>query len=575
MMQKIIGAPQVFLAVTVAFFMVASTANAAAPETKMGTDFDLQGFINDAIKAGQKRIVIAPGKYRVTPKNREHLVLRDLQDVQIIADGAEMICTQTTRALTIANCKNLTLRGLTIDYDPLPFTQGRITALSPDKKVHDIEIFDGYPSAKTAINFKYEIFAPDTRTLRGEAPGLKSVEALDEKHLRLTKNGGNANDPEQVGDIIAIGSETAPGGSIPHAIFLEKSAHVRLENVDLWASNCFGFLEVDCDGTTYQKCHIDRRPLASDLARRGDARIRSLDADAFHSKFAVKGPQLIECSAKFMGDDAVNINGSYSMITSSNGAEIRVLSKDRALEIGEPVELWSYEGVRLPDAQIIKVEADGKINDDERAFLLKQRMDEGIRTKWNANAYKVTLDRAIDVPLGSLIASTKRMGNGFLVQNCDFGFNRSRGILIKASDGKVVGNKITGSRMMAILVAPEYWWLEAGSSNNVEIRDNVISDCGDVGIEVVAHAGNGKLAPSGAHQNIVISGNEITGSPLPNIVVTSTDNLKISDNKLAPSATKKLSGHALYMLQLKPESLEAIMTINCNAPIVKGNAETK
>ena len=227
--------------------------------------------------------------------------------------------------------------------------------------------------------------------------------------------------------------------------------------------------------------------------------------------------------------------------------------------------------MRLPDAIVTKIEPDGKINEAERAFLSKQRMDEWIRTKWNADAYKVTLDRAVELPLGSLIASTKRMGNGFLVQGCDFGFNRSRGILIKASDGKVIGNKITGSRMMAILVAPEYWWLESGSSNNVEIRGNVISDCLDVGIEVVAHTGTGKLAPSGAHRNIVISGNKISNSPLPNIVVTSTSDLKIEGNALAPSATKKLSGHALYMLSLKAETLEPVMTINCAAPTVRGN----
>ena len=41
----------------------------------------------------------------------------------------------------------MTVLGLTIDYDPLPFTQGRIVSLSEDKRVHEIELFDGYPTA--------------------------------------------------------------------------------------------------------------------------------------------------------------------------------------------------------------------------------------------------------------------------------------------------------------------------------------------------------------------------------------------------------------------------------------------
>ena len=118
---------------TVCLWLCGPAAKAAAPGP--GTPFDLQGFIDQEIKAGTQRIVVPPGRYRVTPKNRQHLVLRGLKDVQIIADGVEMICTETTRALTITRCTNVTVRGLVIDYDPLPFTQGRITGFSADKKV--------------------------------------------------------------------------------------------------------------------------------------------------------------------------------------------------------------------------------------------------------------------------------------------------------------------------------------------------------------------------------------------------------------------------------------------------------
>jgi hypothetical protein len=87
-----------------------------------------------------------------------------------------------------------------------------------------------------------------------------------------------------------------------------------------------------------------------------------------------------------------------------------------------------------------------------------------------------------------------------------------------AKDGQFIG---------AILVAPEYWWLESGSSNNVEIRDNTIAACRVRPILVQAHGGegliSGKPAPSGAHNNLTIAKNVISDSPLPNIEVTSTD----------------------------------------------------
>ena len=78
-----------------------------------------------------------------------HLLLNDLKDVQIVADGVEMICTETTRALTVSHCTNVTLRGLAIHYDPLPYTQGRITAISADRQVYDIDSSTAIPAAES------------------------------------------------------------------------------------------------------------------------------------------------------------------------------------------------------------------------------------------------------------------------------------------------------------------------------------------------------------------------------------------------------------------------------------------
>ena len=111
--------------------------------------------------------------------------------------------------------------------------------------------------------------------------------------------------------------------------------------------------------------------------------------------------------------------------------------------------------------------------------------------------YEVVIERAVELPRGSIIAAANRIGNGFAVIGCDFGFNRSRGILIKASNGRVVNNTLQGCWGEAIKVAPEYWWLEAGSSNNVLIAGNRISDCLGDGIAVYAEAGAGGPAPAG------------------------------------------------------------------------------
>ncbi|MFC1765192.1 right-handed parallel beta-helix repeat-containing protein [Planctomycetota bacterium] len=516
-----------------------------------GVSFDLQAYIDREVKAGKKLIEINPGRYRVTPRNRAHLRLQNLDNLSIDATGVEMVCTETTRALTIENCRALTLIGLTIDYDPLPFTQGRIVNMSPDGLIHDIELFEGYPTSGEITGTKYEIFRSDTRTLRFGSYYGCTVTSPEPGRLRVVKPDNYRNQhPEQVGDIIATACANAPGGSIPHAVHIKNSNQVKLEAVRLYASNCFGFFETHCKENVYRQCIVQRRPAMTDIKPRADPRIRSLNADAYHSKYAEVGPSYIECEAQFQGDDCVAINGDYHMIMATLGNELRVLAK-KELNIveGDSVELISYEGLRLPDAIVVSVTPDGNINNSEKAFLKSQRMNDNLKNNRQGSltkAFRILVDRNITLPMGSLICSAHRIGNGFIVMDCTFGFNRSRGILVKASQGIIQGNQLEGCWGSAIKLAPEYWWLEAGSSMDVVINDNDIRNCLERAIVVSSQGGQGQVSPAGAHTNITINGNRIVNSPIPQIRVTSTDQLNIENNTILDSRQLRLD-HAIEL----------------------------
>lgn len=549
--------------------MCCGTAVAAEPAReqafRQGRDFDLQGCIDAAVKAGTTHVRVEPGRYRVKPQQSQHLVLRGLKNMVIDCTGVEMICTETTRALTIADCTNLTLSGLTIDYDPLPFTQGRITGLSPDKRVHEVTLFDGYPRANAARNEKYEVFRPDTRLLRRETPHIESIEVIDDSRLRLTKAGGGPGDPEEVGDLVVIAATHAPGGFAAHAVECSGSRQVVLEDVSVYASNCFGFLEHDCEATTYRRCRYDRRPPESDLVAR-EPRIRSGNADAFHSKHAVVGPRYLECVARFMGDDAVNICGDYSLVVATAGRTLRVLAKHGMnLRAGDTVELVAFDGNRLPDARITEIRDAAPISPDEAAWLGSQRMDERLRTNAGgllSKGYDVDLDRDVDLPRGSVIASTRAMGNGFVIDRCTFGSNRSRGILIKASHGTITNCTLQGSWIVGILVSPEWWWLESGSSTDLVISGNSIVDCTTPGIVVNARGGNGQIAPAGAHRNISIVDNTFINVALPCILCTSIKGLTLSHNSFpAGQATQATWGADM----VPPDQKGApVVTVNCS-----------
>jgi hypothetical protein len=516
------------------------TASAAVPLLKSERPEVLRSLIANELAKGNKRIVIPQGRHRVQADSGSHLVFSDLSDVEIIAEDVELLCTTTVRAVLFEDCKNVTLRGLSVDYDPLPFTQGRITAMAPDKKWIEFELAQGYP--ENELNDPIQIYNPASGTLRrDDARWNASIEALGNRRHRISKAQGYrynpAEDTEQIGDIVVTKNFEGEKGS-PHAIELRNCKGVRLEDVTLFASPSFGFLERHCDGNTYLRCKVNRRTPEDDPVKRALPRMRSLNADAFHSKDAKTGPAIVSCTARFMGDDAVNINGRYHYVLGSKGREMRIAIIDRTslIKVGDPVEFLPYAGARPPDAKVVKRSLETQpMTTEEKAFIRKLRMDDDMRSGLlgeKVAIYKLTLDREVSLAPGSAVCCPLRLGRGFAVKDCEFGDNRSRGILIKASKGEVSGNRITNSRMAAVLISPEFWWMEAGLSSDVTIKDNLIEGCLESPIQIRALGGNRQILPAGALRNISIVNNRIEDGALPLIHVTSTSGLTIKDNLL-------------------------------------------
>jgi parallel beta-helix repeat protein len=503
-----------------------------------GKDFDLQGFINSEISAGKKTIVVPPGTYRVKPKDRQHLCFKNLKDITIIADNVEMICTETTRAITFEKCRNVTFRGITIDYDPLCFSQGTITHLSPDKSTIDFKLEDNYPDNLVE---SIEIFNPKTGNLkRSTYYGWAKFKKTGDRQYQISKDKNYTYNPEidieEVGDILVANNEYAPNGKLSHAVCSEGCVKLNLENITLYSGNCFGFFEVDGTKNKYYRCAIDRRLPETDMYQRAK-RMRSNDADAFHSKYAYVGPQLIECSSRYQGDDGVNINGKYYMSVGADKNTIRLIDTGNCdLKVGSALEVLTVEGKKIPDVKILKIEDDGIISQNEINTILKfseREENKVMLTQPNNKILKLTINKEVKFNIGALIADKNRIGSGFLVKNCNFSNNRSRGIIIKANNGQVINNTLHGNWMTAILVSPEIWWLEAACADNIKVSGNIISD--NLSKNVIDINGNGfeeSTPQAGLHNNIVIENNKITNCYLPAIYVASTKNGSILGNKI-------------------------------------------
>ena len=114
---------------------------------------------------GRNLIEIPKGTYTLDVRNNGPYKFHNLTDVHINGNGSTVICNNQEQAFSFYNCVRVELRDLTIDYDPLCFTQGEITAVAEDGSWFDVRIDEGYPVTGLAAN-RVQFYDPQTRLLK-------------------------------------------------------------------------------------------------------------------------------------------------------------------------------------------------------------------------------------------------------------------------------------------------------------------------------------------------------------------------------------------------------------------------
>ncbi len=87
----------------------------------------VQESLDHAVQTGAKKVLLPPGRVEIEGKLR----VRGADDLVIEGTGTTLVSSDREGTTwSFDACRNLTLRAFTIDYDPLPFVQGRITGRS-------------------------------------------------------------------------------------------------------------------------------------------------------------------------------------------------------------------------------------------------------------------------------------------------------------------------------------------------------------------------------------------------------------------------------------------------------------
>ena len=257
----------------------------------------------------------------------------------------------------------------------------------------------------------------------------------------------------------------------------------------------------------------------------------SANADATHFRGCRGLIQFENCSFERMGDDAINVHGTYGRLDKViNTNTIQYVTGRRDVDWPAPAaKTGDVVSIHHPTNPFGKPLVQGVV-------LSSQSGSED-------KSLQITLDSPVseDLPKDSVVWN-QSTSPSLVVTKCKFLNNRARGILIQSSNARIEDNWFQGMSGPAIKVTCDVgrWW-ESGPSTNIVIRNNFISDCNDgpgsaQGAITVNADAPGLKPIAGVHRNIEISGNRIRDVGDMGIFVSSAADVRILQNRLSTAS---------------------------------------
>ncbi|PDT76559.1 right-handed parallel beta-helix repeat-containing protein [Bradyrhizobium sp. C9] len=524
----------------------------------------------DASKAGPAHIVLNLEKnasYRI----KRPLAFRQLHGFELNGNGAQLINTARSGTFAISGCNRLTIRDLTIDYDPLPFTQGTITAF--DKQAVDItvKVDPGYPDdAALLAAFTDGFFKVMDRRNRALKTGARDFlspthatrlsDGLIKVHLQWSANDRFPSQlPITVGDVVTIANSGA------HAIAVDSSVATSLIDLKLLASPGMGIIENGGEGSMMlQKVSVVPGPRPKGATT---DRLISTNSDGSHFTAVARGPTMEDCSFANTSDDAVNVHGFYYYVVAKTAARRFLLSPkwDVGLAAGDDIESCDHATFRSLGRG--KVEQLTKRHAPELKAKIAQLWKNRSPTTQPDLIYDVVLQQDLPLKTGDAVTSLTHIGSGATVLRCNF--HACGRVLMKAPNAIVENCQFTFSTGVALQAGSDIgFWSESGFAENLVFRNNRFSHCVNGANELTSGSGTlgtiyvGMVPPEGArgfqdnfqNRRVIIEGNHIDDSYIYAIFVSNADGVKIAGNVIGQTFLRGGAFGAGDFFHIKPGS---------------------
>jgi hypothetical protein len=527
--------------------------------------------IAEAVAAGAHRVTIQPGVYRVLPAQprQAHIVLAHVSGLEIDATGVTLLCSNLSTALEIRSCRDVTLRGLTIDYDPLPITQGTIVGIAPDRTWTDVRIHQGYPLPTiTASNCAkgqgfFWIHDHETRLLKAGTANrfVRDITARGDGIYRLDHGKAQFRDRAAVGDFIRIPQkyEMATGINI-HACMNLTLTEVTL----LSAPPHFGIIARYGDGLVCRKVRVIPGPPPAGAT---EPRLFSTVGDGINCG-CITGRLVIEdCDLDATGDDGIAIYAEPGLVLRTPDAKRLTVSFSSAgrppIQPGARLRVCSAATGGMDEVAVVSSAAATMPRTEIEA--VRNQAIQQPHPQAYLSAFDFTLARPVHAHVGDMALLLGQTEQAFVIRSNRVNNAGSRGIVANQSWGRVEDNRVTHTFLPGIHVF-EFFRSEGGSGfqSRLSICNNFLEDTclgwphRDGWQGAISVVSWDERAPgAGLHSELLIDSNQIVKAWGVNIQVQCARGVTLRGNRFGqshllkanPGAPRTVDNGALIFLQ--------------------------
>ncbi len=490
---------------------IAAAAKSGAPSTVL---FDAKPYRVSAESQGD-------GKYCFSVEQAANLTLQGTKD------GTELISSSPRAGMVgFRSCTNVHIKGITIDYDPVPFIQGGITMIDAARGVFELKVDEGYPEPQPEL-MKHQWGVVIDRQTRRFKPGtpshlpVRTFTALGDRRWRLELENRNDARKMAAGDAFVM-----RGGAEGHGVAFWNCSGGSVEDMTIYAAPSLCMAFVQCEGDlAVQRVTVCPRP--------GTTRLLSGNADGIHCQMNRKGPLVEGCHFEGMSDDGMNTYDKVRMVT-------KVISPTE-LQVHQTFDMRPGDRIQVLDPQTGCVRGEANVSAMANRRITLDRPIEGVRTSTNMLTGITSMTNHLDA---DVVFNLSTCGAGYIVRSNYFGNFRGRGLILRGVNGLIEGNIFEHTSGQGIVIANEPHWPEGPMPRDVIIRGNQLKGVGidasaqNYGAITVMGLGLKGVSPCPAVKNIRIENNVITDPPAYGIDLQSCAGVILTGNRVSVGGSR-------------------------------------